>query len=304
MRVIRGLHNIRPEDRGVAVSLGNYDGVHRGHQALFAELARQAPGQKRCAVFVEPQPLEFLRPELAPVRLQDLSAKLRSLRDIGVEQALVLRFDQALCEMPAVRFVQDVLIDGLAATHLVVGDDYRFGFQRQGDLDLLRQMAGPGGYQVDHLPTVVRDGDRVSSTRIREALAVGDLERANDWLGREYALRGRVVHGLKLGRKLGAPTANVALRRPSPLRHGVYCVRLDGQPGVANIGMRPTVGGEAEWLEVHLLEATGDLYDQVVTVNFERFLRPEEKFDGLDELRAAIAGDIADARHHFGLEDK
>ena len=299
MRVIRGLHNIRPEDRGVAVSLGNYDGVHRGHQALFAELRRIAPGLRRCAVCFEPQPLEYLKPDLAPVRLQSLAEKLRCLREIGVEQVLVLRFCRALCEMPAEDFVRQVLVQGLGVRHVLVGDDYRFGYRRQGDIRLLRAMAAPGGYTVDDLDTITREDARVSSTRIREALAAGRLDEANADLGRCYRLRGRVIHGQKLGRELGAPTANIALRRPSPLRHGVYCVRMDGMPGVANIGLRPTVGGQHELLEVHLLNGVHQLYDRMVDVGFEKFLRPELKFDTIDELRAAIAEDVEAARQHF-----
>ncbi len=302
MRVIRGLHNIRADDRQVAVSLGNYDGVHRGHRALFTELGRSAPDLRRCAVCFEPQPLEVLRPEAAPLRLQSLAEKLRCLREIGVEQALVLSFNRALCEMPAADFVRQVLVRGLGVRQLLVGDDYRFGHERQGDWRLLQAMAEEGGYRLARLPTVEQAGERVSSTRIREHLAQGQLDAANQLLGRDYRLRGRVVHGLKLGRELGAPTANVALRRPSPLRHGVYCVRLDGLPGVANIGLRPTLGGLDELLEVHLLDGRPSLYGRMVSVSFERFLRPELKFDGLPALRQAINEDIAAARRHFKRE--
>ncbi len=304
MRVIRGLHNIKAGDRQVAVSLGNYDGVHRGHRELFAQLGRSAPGLRRCAVCFEPQPLEVLRPDVAPVRLQSLAEKLRCLRDIGVEQVLVLRFNQSLCRMPAPEFVRRVLIDGLGVRQLLVGDDYRFGHERKGDLQLLRTMAEEGGYQVDRLPTVKDGSARVSSTRIRDLLASGQLAEANQLLGRDYRLRGRVVHGLKLGRELGAPTANIALRRSSPLRHGVYCVRLDGRPGVANIGLRPTLGGLDELLEVHLLDGTPSLYGRMVAISFERFLRPELKFDGLEALREAINEDIDVARRHFKRESQ
>ncbi len=302
MRVIRGLGNIQPGDRGVVVTLGNFDGVHRGHQALLEQLSQAAPGMRRCVVCFEPQPLECLRPDLAPVRLQSLSEKLRFLANAGLEQALVLRFNHALASMAPQAFVNKVLVEGLAARCIVIGDDWKFGHNRDGDVNLLRAMAAPSGYRVEQLKTVQSGQQRISSTRVREALQSGDLAEAKICLGRHYRLRGRVIHGQKLGRKLGAPTANVALRSPSPLRHGVYCVRLNGMPGVANIGIRPTIGGDAEHLEVHLLEGHHELYDRVVTVEFESFLRPEQAFANLDELQQAIAADVAQAQQHF-LQD-
>ncbi|RZO83034.1 MAG: bifunctional riboflavin kinase/FAD synthetase [Oceanococcus sp.] len=299
MRVIRGLSNIQAADRGAVVTLGNFDGVHLGHQALLEQLRRAAPEAPRCLVCFEPQPLEYLRPDLAPVRLQSLSEKLRFLRAQGLEQVLVLRFDQALASMPPQTFVTKVLVEGLGACCVVIGDDWRFGHQRAGDVNLLKAMAAQGGYRVEQLDTVSQAQRRISSTRVREALQAGDLADVQGCLGRNFRLRGRVIHGQKLGRKLGAPTANVALRSPSPLRHGVYCVRLDGLPGVANIGVRPTIGGDAEHLEVHLLEGHHELYDHIVTVEFEAFLRPEQAFADLQQLQQAIAADVAQAQQHF-----
>ncbi len=299
MRVIRGLGNIRPADRDVVVTLGNFDGVHLGHQALLEQLSAAAPGMRRCVVCFEPQPLEYLRPDLAPVRLQTLSEKLRFLRGAGLEQVLVLHFDQALASMPPQTFVSRVLVDGLGARCVVVGDDWRFGHQRAGDVSLLKAMASHGQYRVEQLDTVANAQRRISSTRVREALQAGHLEDARVCLGRNFRLRGRVIHGQKLGRKLGAPTANVALRSPSPLRHGVYCVRLNGMPGVANIGVRPTIGGDAEHLEVHLLEGHHELYGHIVNVEFESFLRPEQAFADLQQLQQAIAKDVAEAQKHF-----
>lgn len=299
MRVIRGLNNIRSEDRVLAVTLGNFDGVHRGHQRLLEQLHAAAPNLRRCVVCFEPQPLEFLRPDLAPVRLQSLAEKLRCLRQLQVDQVLVLGFDQRLAAMQARDFVRQVLVEGLGVRHLVVGDDYRFGHRRQGDVALLRAMATECGYVLDNLDTVAHARERVSSTRVRQALGAGDLDQAKACLGREYSLRGRVVHGQKLGRELGAPTANIALRRASPLRHGVYCVRLNGLPAVANIGLRPTIGGTQEHLEVHLLDGQHELYGKMVVVSFEQYLRGEHKFASLAELKAAIAADVVRARGHF-----
>lgn len=303
MRVIRGLSNIQPQDRGCAVTFGNFDGVHRGHQALLSQLQQLAPGTRRCVVCFEPQPMEYLCPDQAPARLQGLSEKLRFLAEYGLEQVLVLPFNQALASMPPQRFVQQVIVDGLMANSVVVGDDWRFGHQRQGDVTLLRKMAQAGGFQVQQLDTVTWNESRVSSTRVRQALSRGDLVHAQECLGRNFRLRGRVIHGQKLGRKLGAPTANIALQSASPLRHGVYCVRLSGEPAVANIGIRPSVADSAgEHLEVHLLDGQHELYGQVVCVEFEAFIRPEQKFDGLPALQAAIAQDVLTARQHFEQE--
>lgn len=300
MRVIRGLSNIRPNDQGVVATLGNFDGVHLGHQALLQRLQEFAPGLRRCAVLFEPQPLEFLRPDFAPARLQGLDEKLRQLQSIGLEQVLVLRFNARLAHTPAQEFANHVLADGLKVKGLVVGDDWRFGYQRQGDFALLQVIADSRGFDLAKLSTIALGNDRVSSTRVREALARGDLAQANVCLGRPYTLRGRVIHGQKLGRKLGAPTANIALRRSLALKHGVYCVRLDGLPGVANLGVRPSVQDSVgEHLEIHLLDGEHQLYDQMVRVEFEAFLRPELKFSALDQLQAAIAKDVQQARQHF-----
>lgn len=303
MRIIRGLHNIQPADRDCVVTLGNFDGVHRGHQALLAQLSRTAPDARRCVVCFEPQPLEFLRPDQAPARLQNLSEKLRFLAHYGLEQVLVLPFNQTLAQMPADDFVQAVLVRGLAARMVVVGDDWRFGYQRRGDFALLQRQGQAAGFTVQQLDTVALRDSRVSSTRVRDALAAGKPALAKQCLGRNFRLRGRVIHGQKLGRKLSAPTANVALTSPSPLRHGVYCVRLDGQPAVANIGIRPTLKtSHGEHLEVHLLEGEHALYDRMVCVDFEAFVRPEQAFDGLPALQAAIAADVQTARQHFEQE--
>lgn len=303
MRIIRGLSNIKAQDRGCVVTLGNFDGVHRGHQALLAQLRELAPNTRRCLVCFEPQPLEVLRPDQAPVRLQRLSEKLRFLEQYGLEQVLVLPFNHALLTMQAARFVQAVLVDGLAARQVLVGDDWRFGHNRQGDIELLRTIAAQTGFAVAQLKTIALDGRRVSSTRVRDALAQGRPQRAAQYLGRPFRVRGRVIHGQKLGRKLGAPTANIALASASPLRHGVYCVRLNGQAAVANIGIRPTLSDSVgEHLEVHLLDGHHELYGQMVSVEFEAFVRPEQAFEDLAALQAAIASDIRFARQHFEQE--
>ncbi|MGJ8668634.1 MAG: bifunctional riboflavin kinase/FAD synthetase [Oceanococcus sp.] len=303
MRVIRGLHNIRSQDQGGVLTFGNFDGVHCGHQALIKTLKGIAPQQRSTVVCFEPQPMEFLRPNEAPVRLQRLSEKLRFLAKCELDQVLVLPFNRALAQMPAEQFVSKVLIGGMQATAVVVGDDWRFGYQRRGDVALLRRMGQHSGFAVHQLDTLMVQEGRVSSTRVRGALDEGDLSLVSHCLGRRFRIRGRVVHGQKLGRKLGAPTANIGLAFASPLRHGVYCVRLNGQPAVANIGVRPTLNESiGEHLEVHLLQGNHELYGKMVVVEFERFIRPEQAFADLTELKAAIAQDVAVAKQYFEQE--
>ena len=303
IRVIRGLHNIRAQDQGGVLSFGNFDGVHRGHQALIKILRELAPDKPAGVVCFEPQPLEYLRPEHAPLRLQSLAEKLRHLDEYGLSFVLVLPFTKALAEMPPADFIDRVVVKGMRAAAVAVGDDWRFGRQRQGDVTLLRQLAQQSGFQVHQLDTLLMDECRVSSTRVRQALAAGELATVKQCLGRNYRLRGRVVHGQKLGRELGAPTANVSLKTPGPLKHGVYCVRLNGQIAVANIGTRPTLDDSVgEHLEVHLLKGTHQLYGQMVVVEFEKFIRPEQAFDDLASLQTAIGKDVAEAKQYFEQE--
>ena len=232
-----------------------------------------------------------------------MSEKLRFLAKCELDYVLVLPFNRALAEMPAEQFISQVLIGGMKASAVVVGDDWRFGYQRQGDVTLLRRMGQRAGFAVHQLDTLMLQEGRVSSTRVRRALDEGDLSLVNDCLGRKFRIRGRVIHGQKLGRKLGAPTANISLAFASPLRHGVYCVRLNGQPAVANIGIRPTLSESVgEHLEVHLLHGQHELYGHMVVVEFERFIRPEQAFDGLPALQSAIAQDVAVAKQHFEQE--
>lgn len=303
MRVIRGLHNIHLARRASVLSLGNFDGVHRGHQALLSQLA-QWGGERGAATTVmcfEPQPLEHLRPDQAPARLQTLAEKLRCLQQHPVDQVVVLPFDRRLASTTAQSFITDILVAALGVQGVLVGEDCRFGHQRLGDLAMLCEFATDGRYSVRVLPTVSDQDSRISSTAVREALQRGDPEQAAAALGRHYSVRGRVVHGQKLGRQLGAATANIAVQATA-LRHGVYCVRLDGVPSVANLGLRPTIGGDQVVLEVHVLAGAPDLYGHWARVTFEAYLRPEIKFADLDALRVAIATDIQAARTFFRME--
>jgi riboflavin kinase/FMN adenylyltransferase len=304
MEFIRGLHNLRPRHRGCVATIGNFDGVHLGHQAVIGQLAEKAAELHlpALAVLFEPQPLEHFRPEAAPARLMRLREKLQALRRYSVERVLCLRFDARQAAMSAEDFIRRVLVEALSVRYLVVGDDFRFGHGRAGDFALLERAGRAHGFQVAPMHSFTVDGARVSSTRVREALAAGDLDGAARLLGRGFRISGRVAHGDKRGRTIGVPTANIHLhRRVTPLR-GVYVVELyglDEEPlaGVANIGTRPTVGGTRALLEVHLFDFDRDIYGRHVSVEFLHRLRDEQRFQSLDELKARITMDFTEARH-------
>lgn len=309
MQLIRCLHNLRLEHQECVATIGNFDGVHRGHQAVFAKLIAEAREKQVPATVItfEPQPLEYFAPDKAPARLTRLREKLKAIEDAGIDQVLLLEFGPQLAEMSAEDFVTKILIDGLGVKHLYVGDDFRFGKGRSGDVALLRTMGDKAGFTVDFLPTVALEGERISSTRIRSALSQGDLATANECLGRSYRICGRISHGDKRGRTIGFPTANINLhRRVSPLQ-GVYAVKvfgIDDQPlfGVANIGTRPTVEGDPRYLlEVHLFEFSREIYGSHVEVEFVKRIREEKKFDSFEQLRHQIEHDAYEAKHLLGL---
>jgi riboflavin kinase/FMN adenylyltransferase len=306
MQLVRGLQNLRPQHRGCVATIGNFDGVHRGHQAILARLRERAVelGLPTCVVIFEPQPREFFAPETAPARLTRLRDKLELLAGEGVDLVLCLAFNQRLRKLSAAEFVDTILVDGLGVKHLEVGDDFRFGCDRMGDFDFLQQAGVTQGFTVEAAQTVVIDGVRVSSTKIRDALAAADFALAERLLGRPFQITGRVLHGQKLARQLGTPTANVQLKRRRVPFTGVYLVstEIDGQtwPGVANIGVRPTVAGDGNaHLEIHILDFTGDLYDRRLTVAFHQKLRDEQRFASLEALKTAINADVATARAHW-----
>ena len=252
----------------------------------------------------EPQPREFFAPDVAPARLARLRDKLALLAAEGVDRVLCLSFNRRLRELSAAEFVHRVLVEGLGVQHLEVGDDFRFGCDRAGDFAFLAEAGDREGFSVEAASTVELDGIRVSSTRVREALDAGDFALAQHLLGRPFQIAGRVLHGQKLGRQLNAPTANVQLKRKRVPLKGVYLVstEIDGKnwPGVANIGVRPSVAGDGSaHLEVHLLDFAGDLYGRRLTVAFHHKLRDEQRFASLEALKTAIAADIAAARAHW-----
>lgn len=306
MELIRGLHNLRPRHRGSVATIGNFDGVHRGHQAILDQLRSHADAHGLAAVVVifEPQPREYFAGDQAPPRLTRLSDKVRLLARYGADRVLCLPFNQRLRELSGREFVSRVLVQGLGVRHLVVGDDFRFGCDRAGDFTLLKQVGEESGFSVEHTRTFTLDDERVSSSRVRTLLASGNFLQAARMLGRPYMLHGRVVKDRQLGRTIGVPTANVPLL-PGPLvLRGVYAVaaRLDDGrmlPGVANIGWRPTVGASRPVLEVHLLDADEALYGRRIDVWPCARLRGEIAFPGLEALTRQIHADIARGRDYF-----
>lgn len=306
MRVIRGLHNLPRAPHGCVATIGNFDGVHRGHQAILDQLRERAAklGLPVTVVVFEPQPREFFAGDQAPPRLTRLRDKARLLAECGADQVLCLPFNDALRSLTARQFIERVLVTGLGVRHLVVGDDFRFGRERDGDFSLLARVGEEYGFGVEHTRTFLLDDERVSSTRVRTLLASGNFAQAARMLGRPYRLAGRVIVDQQLGRTIGVPTANVPLL-PQPLAlRGVYAVvteLTDGRrlPGVANIGWRPTVGSTRPVLEVHLFDVNEDLYGQRLRVYPCARLRGEITFDGLEALKQQINVDQAQARHYF-----
>ena len=310
MKLIRGIHNLSQAPQGCVLTIGNFDGVHRGHQALLRCL--NAEGRKRglpvVVMMFEPQPLELFAGDKAPARLTRLREKLRYLAECGVDYVLCVRFDRRFAALTAQNFVSDLLVHRLGVRFLAVGDDFRFGAGRQGDFLLLQKAGLEYGFDVTSTQTFCEGGVRISSTAVRQALAEDDLPLAESLLGHPFSISGRVVHGDALGRTIGFPTANVPLRRQvSPVK-GVYAVEVMGLgdtplPGVANIGTRPTVKGIRQQLEVHLLDVAMDLYGRHIEVVLRKKIRSEKRFASLDELKAQIAKDELTARELFGLSN-
>jgi len=295
--------------RGSVIAVGAFDGLHRGHQALLAQVRERARELDCSPVVVsfEPLPRAFFSPEPVP-RLSSVREKLRGFDAAGMEHALLLRFNRELTAMPAADFVQRVLVDRLAAREVWVGGDFRFGHKRGGDVALLQQMGAELGFRTHTMPVVQLDGTRVSASRVRALLAAGEFAGAEPLLGRPFVIDGKVEYGHQLGRTLGYPTANIHLRqRVSPV-HGIFAVRVGlgesecSWPGVASLGVRPTVNEVTQpLLEVHLFDFDGDLYGQRMAVEFVAHLRDEQKFDGLDALKAQMALDARQAREVLGM---
>ena len=305
-KIIRGFHNLPASPQGCVATIGNFDGVHLGHQAVLTQLAMKGDTLKLPAVVItfEPQPFEYFVPEKAPARLTRFREKVEALRCYSIQQLCVLRFNKRLAQMSAEAFIQALLVKGLNVKYLVVGDDFRFGCERKGDFALLQEAGKKYGFQVVNMHTFAIDQNRVSSTRIRNALSSGDLVLAEKLLGRPYRMSGRVAHGDKRGRKMGFPTANIHLHRHKIPLTGVFAVQLfgiDEEPvnGVANIGIRPTIGGNKALLEVHLFDFKREIYGEHVQVFFLHKIRDEQRFENLDQLISQIKLDAEQARQYF-----
>jgi riboflavin kinase / FMN adenylyltransferase len=293
----------------VALTIGNFDGVHQGHQAILKRLFAEsrARGLKSCVMTFEPHPREFFgrvqkKPEMVPTRLTSLREKIEMLAACGVDRVHVQRFSAEFAQMSPEKFVHGLLHEGLKSRWVLIGDDFCFGTGRSGNFKLLRQLGAPLGIEAEAMNTVAQGGIRVSSVAVREALSQGNLDGAARLLGRNYSISGRVVHGDKFGRQLGYATANVQLRHNRPPLTGIFAVRLhgleaSGLPGVASLGVRPTVksAGEAI-LEVHLFDFNANIYGRHVRVEFLQKIRDEEKFPDVESLREAIGRDCAAAR--------
>lgn len=306
-RLIRGLHNVTSAMQGGVVTIGNFDGVHLGHQALMARVLQEARERRVPATVItfEPHPFEFFQQDkLNTPRITRLREKFYWLAQTGVDQVLILPFNQALAALPPEIFVDQILHQSLRASHVLVGDDFRFGRARGGDVHLLTTLGAKWGFTVAHTPSVLVDGVRASSTLTRQALLNGDLVTAARLLGHPYFMHGRVSHGDQRGRQWGFPTANIYLHRKLTPVRGVYTVMVydladHPLPGVANIGVRPTVDGTRTLLEVHLLDFNQDIYGRYVRVGFCQKLRDEKRYSDLDALRAQIAQDVQTARTYF-----
>ncbi len=291
-----------------ALAIGNFDGVHLGHQAILQRLARVSAQQNltNSLLTFEPHPRELFTPDRAPARLTSMREKLELFAEHGVEVAYVCPFDARFAAMTAQDFIAQILQRSLDARAVLVGEDFRFGAGRMGTVELLRSS----GIQVENQPEVQVDGKRVSSTAVRQALATGDLNQAEKLLGRAYSISGHVVHGDKLGRELGYPTANIQMHHDQPPLTGIYAVKLAGLeegelPGVASLGFRPTMKQNgAPTLEVHLFDFDRDIYGQHVRVSFLKKIRDEEKFPDLETLKQQIERDEQAARDYFLNEAK
>lgn len=307
---MRLTHGFTPLGTPHAVTIGNFDGLHLGHKAMLARLqaTAQARGLPSCVLSFEPHPREFFAPEQAPARLSSLREKAECLRRLGIDRLHVFRFDRAFSALTAEAFIERVLGQTLQARYVLVGDDFRYGARRTGDFALLQQMGTTLGFDAEFLPTVEFAGERASSTAVRQALAQGQLDRAAQLLGRPYSISGRVVHGDKLGRDIGFPTANIQLRHNRPPLMGIFAVEVSGLngsplPGVASLGKRPTVKNPdaAPVLEVHLFDFDANIYGRRVRVDFLHKLRDEEKYPDLDSLVAQIHRDCDAARAYLTL---
>ncbi len=307
MLITRGFEPLRAANRGCVVTIGSFDGLHLGHQAILTVLARRSREARVPAAVLtfEPHPREYFAPQSAPARLMRLRDKAELLAAMGVGELRVLRFDAVLSGWDGATFIERILDRALGAKRVVIGEGFRYGRARSGDLEQLRHEGARRGFEVDEVPPHEIAGQRVSSTRLREALAAGRLDDARTLLGRDYRISGRVIEGPRLGRELGFPTANIRLHRKISPVAGIFAVRVSGAgpdrlPGVASVGTRPTVGGGEMLLEVHLFDFDGDLYRRRLAVDFIARLRDEVHYPDLATMTAQMHSDARQARELLG----
>jgi riboflavin kinase/FMN adenylyltransferase len=302
VELIRGIHNIKSKHRGCVLTIGKFDGIHKGHQAVLANLVEKARALALpSAVMVfEPQPEEVFSPAQAPARLSRLRDKYEALKALGIDRLICVNFSKKFASQSPEQFVVDLLINHLGVNFLVVGDDFRFGHKRQGDFEYLQQAAKQFNFDVVSTQSFRVDNSRISSTAVRDALSSGNFEKAKNMLGRPFSISGKVVHGEKNGRTIGFPTANILLRRHKTPLHGVFAVRVLWQgawlKGVANLGSRPTLAGQKLQLETHVFDFSEDLYGQRLHVEFISKIRDETKFDSFEQLKQQIDEDAKRAR--------
>ncbi|MFV0450255.1 MAG: bifunctional riboflavin kinase/FAD synthetase [Vibrio sp.] len=303
MELIRGIHNIKPQHNGCVLTIGNFDGVHLGHQRVLHKVAEQAKLLELPSVVMtfEPQPMELFLKDKAPARLTRLRDKFVQLSKLDIDRLLCVNFNHHFASLDADTFICDLLVKRLGVKFLVVGDDFCFGRERKGNFAMLKEAGQKYGFDVVSTESFCLEKLRVSSTAIRESLSENDLAGTSEMLGRSYSISGRVSHGRKLGRTIGFPTANIPLKRCVSPVSGVYVVEayeLGEQPvgGVANIGQRPTVNGVRQQLEVHLFDFQGNLYGKQLEVALLHKLRDEKKFESFDALKQQIELDAEAAR--------
>jgi len=309
MEFIRHFIHLKPHHRHCVATIGNFDGVHLGHQVVINQLKNKANllGQKNLVIIFEPQPQEFFSHSTVPARLTRLREKLLALQRYGVDYVLCLRFNQSFATLSAEYFIEHILIKQLAIQHLVVGDDFHFGQGRKGNFNTLKNYGKKHGFTVENWHTFILDNERVSSTRIRNALMNGNFDIARQLLGRPYTLVGKISYGQQRGRTIGFPTANIFLHRQvSPIK-GVFAVKMHGitahpLTGVANLGTRPTVDGHHLLLETHLFDFNDSIYGHYVEIEFIEKLRDEQKFSSFDKLKQQIVLDVQRAMTIFQME--
>lgn len=305
MDLIQSLEDLQTKHQHAIITIGNFDGVHRGHQLMVQDIVTQAKALNvpSLVMLFEPQPMEFFS-ENPPARITTLTEKCDVLSKLGLDAVLCLPFDEDFAEKPAEAFVKDILVDKLKVKHVLIGDDFRFGHKRTGDFALLKTLGEQYGFTTVSLASIIENNARISSTQVREALKQGDFDRAQALLGRPYVMKGQVIKGDQRGRLLGFPTANIAPARKTLPMSGVFAVKVHGLAGgpkfgMANLGTRPTLDGKRTLLEINIYDFDQDIYGQTIEVEFCQKIRDEQRFDSVDALRTQITQDKVAVEDYF-----